>query len=294
MSKGNVGFIGLGLMGSAFTERLVGLGYTVTVHDLDTDKVADAVKRGCVAADNAAAVTSASDIVMVCVISTAAVRDVVLGSGGVVEAGSNDKVLVDFSTTLVEDTRELAGKLAERCGMGFVDAPVSGGPPAAGDGTLAIMTGGSEADMARVESVLADLSSSCTHMGAVGAGQVTKMVNQVVVLNNFVVLAEACALAEANGIDAARVPDALRSGYAGSRFMDVMFPRLVARDFEPAGYARQVLKDLDTVTDLARSVKVPVPMSSQAASLFRILVAKGHAERDALAVLKLFDADETL
>ena len=177
--------------------------------------------------------------------------------------------------------------------MGWVDAPVSGGPPAAAAGTLAIMAGGAEADIARARPVLADLGS-CTHMGPVGAGQTTKMVNQVLVLNNFCILAEALALAEAGGVDAAKIPAALGGGYAGSTMLQKLYPRLVARDFAPAGYAFQALKDLDMLHDLAKALQVPTPMSAQAASLFRILTAKGHGQLDGLAVLKLYDAKERL
>ncbi len=203
------------------------------------------------------------------------------------------KLLVDHSTTEVGTTRAFAQRLRTETGMGWVDAPVSGGPPAAAAGTLAIMAGGSEADLARVQPVLADLGH-VTHMGPLGAGQVTKMVNQVLVLNTYCLLAEALALAEAGGVDAARIPEALGAGYAGSRMLERLYPRLVARDFAPAGYARQVLKDLDMVQGLAKQLNVPTPMSAQAASLYRILVARGQGELDGLAVLKLYDPKERL
>ena len=113
----------------------------------------------------------------------------------------------------------MADELRERTGMGWVDAPVSGGPPAAETGTLAIMTGGSDADIARISPLMGDLASAFTHLGGVGAGQVTKMVNQILVLNNYCVLAEALALAEAAGIDASKIPDALAPGHAGSNYV---------------------------------------------------------------------------
>jgi 3-hydroxyisobutyrate dehydrogenase len=141
--------------------------------------------------------------------------------------------------------------------------------------------------------VLADLGR-CTHMGPLGAGQVTKMVNQVLVLNTYCLLAEALALAEAGGVDAAKIPGALGAGYAGGTMLERLYPRLLARDFAPAGYARQVLKDLDMVQGLAKELSVPTPMSAQAASLYRILVAKGQGDLDGLAVLKLYDPKEDL
>lgn len=287
--KPRLGFIGLGLMGQAFTARLTDCGYQVTGYDIDTAKVEAATRHGVIAAASPAEVAAASDIVLVCVISTDAVRQVVLGDDGIKSAGTADKLIVDHSTSVVSDTKEMAALLLADTGMGWVDAPVSGGPGAARDGSLAIMAGGTEADIARVEPVMADLSASFTRFGDVGAGQVAKMVNQTLVLNNYAVLAEALALAEAGGIDASRIPDALAAGHAGSNMLKAVFPRMIARDFEPLGYARQILKDLDMLHDLAKQLKSPTPMSSQASSLFRILCSKGHEELDGIAVLKLYD-----
>jgi 3-hydroxyisobutyrate dehydrogenase-like beta-hydroxyacid dehydrogenase len=213
----------------------------------------------------------------------------VFGEGGVAAGASPQKILIDHSTTEVETTKRFAARLAET-GMGWIDAPVSGGPPAAEAGSLAIMAGGDDAHLAQAQGLLADLGQ-CTHMGPVGAGQVTKMVNQVLVLTNYCVLAEALSLAEAGGVDAARIPEALGAGYAGSTMLQRLYPRMVARDFAPAGYAFQALKDLDMVHGLAKSLTVPTPMTSQAATLFRILNAKGHDRLDGIAVLKLYDKE---
>jgi 3-hydroxyisobutyrate dehydrogenase-like beta-hydroxyacid dehydrogenase len=293
-AKPSIGFIGLGLMGQAFTKRLIACGYTVTGFDIVADKVEQATRHGVVPATSSAEVTGKSDVVLLCVVSTDAVHEVVFGSGGVVESASADKLLVDHSTTIMESTKAMADALRERSGMGWVDAPVSGGPPAAEAGTLAIMAGGRDSDIARITPLMDDLAGSFTHLGGVGAGQVTKMVNQILVLNNYCVLAEALALAEAAGIDASKIPEALAPGHAGSNLLKAIFPRMIARDFAPAGYARQVLKDLDMVHDMAKVLKVPTPMSSQAASLFRILVSKGHADKDGIAVLKLYDQNDTV
>jgi 3-hydroxyisobutyrate dehydrogenase-like beta-hydroxyacid dehydrogenase len=240
-------------------------------------------------AASAAEVTLASDIVQVCVMSAGDLERAVFGEGGVATAAGAGKILIDHSTTEVETTKRLAARLAET-GMGWIDAPVSGGPPAAEAGSLAIMAGGDDAHLAQVQGLLADLGQ-CTHMGPVGAGQVTKMVNQVLVLTNYCVLAEALSLAEAGGVDAARIPEALGAGYAGSTMLQRLYPRMVARDFAPAGYAFQALKDLDMVQGLAKSLTVPTPMTSQAATLFRILNAKGHGRLDCVAVLKLYDKE---
>ena len=293
-SKPVIGFIGLGLMGHAFTRRLCGLGYTVIGYDLAAEKISAAAAHGIVPAASPAELTARADMVLLCVTSTDGVRHAVFGPEGVAEAGGADKLLVDHSTTIVQASRDMAAELSQKTGMGWVDAPVSGGPPAAASGSLAIMAGGSDAHIARAAPVMADLAAQFTHMGPSGAGQVTKMINQVLVLNNYAVLAEALALAEAGGIDAAKIPQALGAGHAGSNMLQSIYPRMLARDVEPVGYARQVLKDLDMVHDLAKGLGVPTPMSSQAANLYRILNSKDHGELDGIAILKLYDPNDSV
>ena len=291
-SKPKLGYLGLGLMGSQMTKRLIKNGYQVTGFDPDPDKMIGAVATGVIAAASPAEVTRASDIVQACVINTPALTEAMFGPDGIIEGADADKIFLDHSTTIADKTRELAARLRAETGMRWVDAPVSGGPPAAGTGELAIMVGGNDDDVIRVQPVLDTLGHN-THMGPLGTGQVTKMVNQVLVLNNFTLLAEAVTLAKNAGIDPAKVPEALKGGYADSPMFQRFFPRMIERDFDPAGYARQVLKDLDMVVDLAQQTNTPVPMSSQSTALYRVLIAKGHSELDATAILKIYD-DQTL
>lgn len=292
--KPNLGFIGLGLMGQGFTKRLVSCGYQVSGYDLDADKIAMAEKHGVTGAKNPAEVAANSEIVLVCVTSTDGVEQAVFGSGGIAETAREGSVLVDHSTTIVSETKSMADALKKSNGMGWVDAPVSGGPEGAEAGSLAIMAGGDDADIKKAQPVMDDLASAFTVFGPVGSGQVAKMVNQILVLNNYAVIAEALALAEAGGIDASKIPDALATGHAGSNLLKAAFPRMIARDFAPKGYARQILKDLDMLHDLAKGLKSPTPMSSQTASLFRILNSKGHEELDGMAILKLYDQKDTV
>ena len=291
-SKPRLGYLGLGLMGSQMTKRLIKNGYQVTGFDPDSDKMTGAVANGVIAAASPAELTRDRDIVQACVINTPALTEAMFGPNGVVEGGDADKIFLDHSTTIADKTRELAARLRAETGMRWVDAPVSGGPPAAETGELAIMVGGNDDDVIRVQPVLDTLGHN-THMGPLGTGQVTKMVNQVLVLNNFTLLAEAVTLAKNAGIDPAKVPEALKGGYADSPMFQRFFPRMIERDFNPAGYARQVLKDLDMVIDLAQQTNSPVPMSSQSTALYRVLIAKGHSELDATAILKIYD-DQTL
>jgi 3-hydroxyisobutyrate dehydrogenase-like beta-hydroxyacid dehydrogenase len=240
---------------------------------------------------SAAEVTEAADIILVCVINTAAVEDATTGPRGFIAAGGiAGKVCVDVSTTELDATARVAAALALR-GMDFVDAPVSGGPGAAKAGTLAIMAGGSDAAIAKISPLMRDLGTF-THMGGVGTGQATKLVNQTIVLTNYCVLAEALRLAQAYGVDAAKIPEALKSGFAGSNMLGPIFPQMLAEDFKPRGFARQVLKDLEMLQAAARERHLAMLMASQALTLYRLLNASGKSELDAASVVSLYPREE--
>lgn len=282
-----IGFVGLGLMGSGFTKRLIATGHEVTGYDPDPARMREAAERGVATVASAADVAKASEIILVCVINTAAVEDVVLGPRGVVAAGDiAGKVVVDHSTAEIKATLRIATEL-QKANASFVDAPVSGGPGAAETGTLAIMAGGPDAAIARIAPVMKDLGQ-LTHMGGVGAGQATKLVNQTIVLTNYCVLAEALRLTEAYGVDTGKIPQALAPGHAGSNLLPVLFPRMAAEDFSPRGYVRQVLKDLEMLHAAAAEEHVAMPMAAQALTLFRLLYASGRSELDAGAVATLY------
>ena len=287
MTAKPIGFIGLGLMGQGFTRRLAEKGYSVVGFDIDPAKVAAAAAWGVKPASSAAEVAQACDTILNCVINTAAVEDAAVGPRGVLAAGKVDgKIFVDHSTTELEATKRVAAALAAR-GMMFVDAPVSGGPGAAATGTLAIMAGGSETAIAAIASLMRDLGTM-THMGPVGTGQATKLVNQTLVLTNYCVLAEALRLAQSYGVDARKIPQALKTGHAGSNLLAAAFPQMIDEDFVPRGFARQVLKDLEMLQAAARDQHLAMPMASQALTLYRLLVAGGKSELDATAVVSLY------
>ena len=285
-----IGLIGLGLMGSGFTKRLIATGHAVTGYDPDAARTEAAVRLGISAAASAAEVAQAADIILMCVINTAAVEDATLGPRGIAAGDITSKIVVDHSTTEIKATLRIAEQLTARRAS-FVDAPVSGGPGAAESGTLAIMAGGVADAIARIAPVMAHLGQM-THMGGAGAGQATKLVNQTIVLTNYCVRAEALRLAEAYGVDVGKIPQALAPGHAGSNLLPVAFPRMAAADFAPRGYARQVLKDLEMLQAAAADEHVAMPMAAQALTLYRLLVASGHSELDAGAVVTLYPRRE--
>ena len=293
MGPALIGCIGLGLMGEAMTRRLIEVGFRMAGYDIAPAKMAAAAQRGVRACASPAEVAEAADIVLLSVSTTAAVEEIVLGRGGIVEAGRlAGKVLLDLSTTEIETTKRVAAALAAATAMSFVDAPVSGGPGAAASGTLAIMAGGDAEVVARIKPMLDQLGHA-THVGPVGSGQAAKLVNQTLVLANYCVIAEALRLAQAYGVDPRRLPEALAPGHAGSNLLPVLFERMVAGDFSPRGYARQVLKDLEMLREAAGARGLSMPMTAQALTLFRLLIAQGKGELDGSAILTLYPQPQT-
>ena len=289
-TKPRLGYIGLGLMGAPMTRRLLEAGYTVAVWNRSADKAKPLVAKGAAAATSPRAVAEKADIVMMCLTAAPAVREVVFGTDGLAEAKGAGKRLVDFSSMRPDLTREWAAELRRKNGMGWVDAPVSGGVPGAENGTLAIMGGGEQADFDAVKDVVAHLSARFTLMGPSGAGQTTKLVNQIVVSATIMTLAEAFAFAERAGIDPARIPEALKGGWADSLPMQIFGPRFAKKQLEPKlGDLAIMVKDLDTVADVARAVGAPLPMSGTGLQLMRLMMARGHGEDCLTAVCKLFE-----
>lgn len=278
-----IGFIGLGLMGAGFTQRLVATGHRVIGTDADPAKIRDAAAWQVEPASSPAEIAASAETIFICVTTSQAVREV--ASALVAAGGLSGKTVIDVSTTEMGITKEIAAAFAG-AGAVFLDAPVSGGPPAAEAGTLAIMVGGEAAGFEAARAVLDHLGLA-THMGGTGAGQATKLVNQALCLTNYVIVAEGLRLAEAYGVDAARIPAALAPGLGNSAVLQAIFPRMVAKDYAPRGYARQVLKDLELVHEATRAQHLPMPMLSQALMLFRMMVSQGKSELDGAGIVTL-------
>ena len=288
-SKSKTGYIGVGLMGLPMAKRLLSLGYSVRAYDIAPGQIATAVKAGAQAASSAADAVRGADLVLLNLPTPDAVEAAVFGENGVASTLKPPQLLIDFSTNKVHQTKAFARRLREMTGAGWIDAPVSGGPPASGSGTLTVMAGGEAAEIARARPLFADVAGNFTHMGPSGAGMATKMLNQLIVGSGHAVMAEAVVLAEAAGIDPARLPECLAGGLADSPLLQRLYPRMVARDFAPQGYVRQLLKDLEMVNEFAGALKAPTPMMSEALTLYRMLAHLGHTELDTAALLKLYE-----
>jgi len=283
-----LGYLGLGMMGFPMTRRLIDAGYHVTVWNRSAGKAAALVEAGARLATRPCEVAAGADIVFMCLTDAAAVEEVVFGPDGLATVSGRGKLVVDFSSIHPDAARSIAARLKAKNGMGWIDAPVSGGTKGAEEGTLAVMAGGDAADIEKVRPVVLAMARRLTHMGPTGAGQTTKLCNQVIVGCAMAVLAEAARLAVNAGIDANKLPEALAGGFADSIPLQLFVPRMAAGIHSPPlGHIATMLKDLDTVVEVARDTSSPVPMAALAAQLFRMAKAARGGDADALEIYKL-------
>ncbi|WP_300657161.1 NAD(P)-dependent oxidoreductase [Pseudomonas sp.] len=286
-------FAGIGLMGLPMTRRLLAAGYPLSVWNRSPDKCLPLLELGAQRAQTPAELCTDAGMVMLCLANTEVVREVVFGPGGIVEGARPGQLLVDFSSLEPAATRAMAAELEQRCGMRWVDAPVSGGTPGAEAGSLAIMAGGREEDVERARPVLAHLGQRLTRMGDVGAGQVTKLCNQMIVACNALVIAEVVALAEQAGVDASLLAPALAGGFADSKPLQILAPQMASSQFEPIKWhVRTLLKDLDSAIKLSREIGSAIPLSGLAAQLMRLHGSQGNLQRDPATLVQLYREGE--
>jgi 3-hydroxyisobutyrate dehydrogenase len=274
-----IGVVGLGTMGAAMARNLLRAGHAVTTWNRTPGKAATLVEAGAQEAGSLPQLAGAADIVIVCVSDTPDVESVLFGTPGLASALPRGSLVVDCSTISPAATHEIARRLAEG-GIGFIDAPMSGGSEGARNATLTFFVGGSEADVARARPVLEAMGRSITHFGPAGSGQAVKAVNQVVLAGAYLGVAEGMVLALKAGLDPAAVADALGGGAAQSWVLANRSGRMIANDY-PLGFRTSLhLKDLSIALDLARGLGATLPVAALAAQLEAGLVAKGRGDED--------------
>lgn len=283
----NIALIGAGAMGGAIGARLVETGSRLTVFDLDPVKLAELVAKGARAANSAATAASGATEVIISLNSARIVDLAVFGPAGVAEGARRGTLIIDMSSIDPEATRNLAGKAAER-GLAWVDSPFSGGIPRAAPGQLTLMQGGTPEAVARAQAILAQVASQQTHMGPVGAGQTTKLINQVLCGLGFLAVADATQLAQDVGVDAAKIPLALRGGRADSAILQKYMPRFVTRDYHRTGRINNMVKDINGALDLTRRSNTAMPLTALCAEAHRMLTASGLGGEDQAALMEFF------
>jgi len=284
-----IGFIGLGLMGGPMVSRLLAENYSVIVWNRTPEKAQTLVEEGARCATDIAELVRDVDVVMMCLSDTAAVEGLVFGAHGVAQYGASGKILIDFSSIDPLATKEFATRLHQQCEMQWIDAPVSGGTGGAKAGTLIIMAGGRVDCLESVREVFDPLCSRLTHMGEVGAGQMTKLCNQMVVACNALVIAEMMALGRSAGVDVGRLPEALAGGFADSIPFQILAPQMAVHDFTLKWKVATLLKDIDGAVQMAEKLQSETPMSRKGCDLLRACAKGGNGDRDLSSLITMYE-----
>ena len=283
-----IGFIGLGLMGRHMARNLKAAGADMVVHNRSTAPQDELVADGMTGASSPAEVGKQAKTVILMLTDTPAVEAVLLGAGGLASGLGKGSLVIDMGTTAVLPTRKFA-EIVWETGAEYVDAPVSGGTLGAESGTLTIMAGGADAAMARAMPVLSAMGARVTHVGDIGAGQVAKAANQVIVGLTIGAVSEALALAKHAGVDPGRVREALKGGFADSRILEVHGERMVTGDFTPGGKCTTQRKDMQQALDLAFEIGLELPATDLGRDLYDRVIAHGWGDLDHAALFKLID-----
>jgi len=283
-----IGYAGMGIMGRGMADCLLRDGHDVTVWNRTPERTDDLVGAGAAVAGTPEELAATCDIVMMCVSDTPDVEAVTLGNNGLIHSLGAGKLVVDHSTISASATRKLATAVAET-GAAWVDAPVSGGSEGAVKGTLSVMVGGDAADVARARPYMESYGSSITHVGPIGAGQMVKQVNQVLVVVNGLAVSEALLLAKAGGLDLDATIEAVKGGGAGSWMLANRGPQIVDRDWRPGFTIDLQQKDLRLVLESADELAVPLPATSLVFQMYRALQRRGLGHEGNHALVKALE-----
>ena len=283
-----IGFIGLGIMGSPMAKNLLKAGHEIVVFDIMKDNVADLVASGAKAAVSSKAVAEECKMIITMLPNSPHVKTVVCGKDGVLEGATEGTILVDMSSIAPLASQEIARLCVEK-GVKMLDAPVSGGEPKAIDGTLSIMVGGDKEVFSEVYDILMIMGGSAVYCGDLGAGNTTKLANQVIVALNIAAVAEAFTLSTKAGVDPKLVFDAIKGGLAGSTVMNAKAPMIMGGNFEPGFKIDLHIKDLNNALDTGHGVGSPLPLTSMVMEMMQTLRADGLGQNDHSAIAKYYE-----
>lgn len=283
-----VGFIGLGLMGKPMARNLMRAGYPLTIHNRSRGPVDELAAEGATPATSPKEVAEQVDVVITCLPDSPDVEQVTLGSNGITEGGRPGLTVIDMSTIAPGVAVRIADELAER-DIHWLDAPVSGGDIGAQQGTLAIMVGGDEAVFQDCLDLFQAMGQNIVHVGGAGAGQVTKVCNQIIAAGTIAAMSEALVLAAKAGADVERVIEAIRGGAARCWALEVRAPQILRRELEPGFKAYMQYKDLNIVLDAGKTYQVALPVTGTVRELYTAMLAAGRGELDTSAVVTVLE-----
>jgi 2-hydroxy-3-oxopropionate reductase len=283
-----VGFIGLGIMGKPMSKNLIKAGYQLVVFNRSKSAVDELVAAGAETSEGPKALAAQVDIIITMLPDSPQVKEVVLGEGGVIEGAKRGAVVIDMSSIAPLVSREIAAKLNEE-GVAMLDAPVSGGEPKAIDGTLSVMVGGKQEVFDRCCPVLKAMASSVVLTGDIGAGNVTKLANQIIVALNIAAMSEALVLAAKAGVQPELVYQAIRGGLAGSAVLDAKAPLVMDRKFNPGFRINLHMKDLKNALETSHKIGVPLPLTAAMMEMMQALQVDGLGEADHCSLIRYYE-----
>ncbi len=283
-----VGFIGLGIMGRPMSKNLVKAGHELVVFDFNKEAVEDLVSCGAEAAQTGKEVAEKCEVVIIMVPNSPHVRAAVLGENGVAEGAHKGSVVIDMSSIDPTESKAIGAEL-EKMGIDMLDAPVSGGEPKAIDGTLSVMVGGKKELFDKYYDLLMVMAGSVVYVGELGAGNVAKLANQIVVAVNIAAVSEALTFAKKAGADPELVYQAIRGGLAGSTVMDAKAPMMLERNFKPGFRIELHIKDLNNALNAAHAISSPVPLTAQLMEMMQFLKSEGCDKEDHSSIVKYYE-----
>ncbi|MDD5603121.1 MAG: 2-hydroxy-3-oxopropionate reductase [Eubacteriales bacterium] len=283
-----IGFIGLGIMGKPMARNLMKAGYKLIVFDIKRGPVEELAAEGALAAVSAADVAERCSIIITMLPNSPHVKEAVTGKGGILESAAPGTIIVDMSSISPIAAKEVHDA-CKAAGVKMIDAPVSGGEPKAVDGTLSIMAGGEKEVFDEVRDILLKMGSSAVLCGGIGAGNTTKLANQVIVALNIAAMSEALMLGVKAGVDPEVIYSAIRGGLAGSTVLDAKAPMVVKGNFKPGFRIDLHIKDLQNAIDTGHAVGAPLPLSAYAMEMMQTLKADGYGQEDHSAIARYYE-----
>ncbi|MFF2446456.1 2-hydroxy-3-oxopropionate reductase [Neobacillus sp. NPDC058068] len=288
MNMKKIGFIGLGIMGKPMSMNLIKAGYQLIVSDFNKEAAKELEQLGAEVESTPKAIAEKSDIVITMLPNSPQVKEVALGENGLIDGAREGLIYIDMSSIAPAASQEVYRALVEK-GVDMLDAPVSGGEPKAIDGTISVMVGGKKEVFEQSKEVLAAMAGSVVHVGEIGAGNVTKLANQVIVALNIAAVSEAFVLAQKAGVNPEAVFEAIRGGLAGSTVLEAKAPMMLDRNFKPGFRVNLHIKDLTNALETSHEFGAPTPLTAAVLEMMYALKVDGHELDDHSGLLKYYE-----
>jgi 2-hydroxy-3-oxopropionate reductase len=283
-----IGFIGLGIMGKPMAKNLLKAGYSLVVYDVNPAPVKELAAAGVETASSAKEVAQKTDVIITMLPNSPHVKAAVMGPNGILEGAKPGRIIVDMSSIAPLAAKEISAKAAEK-GVEMLDAPVSGGEPKAIDGTLSIMVGGKKEIFEKCQEFLNKMGTSIVLCGDIGAGNTTKLANQIIVALNIAAMSEALVLATKAGVNPETIYKAIRGGLAGSTVLEAKVPMVLSGNFKPGFRIELHIKDLANALDTAHELGVPLLLTSQVMEIMQALKVDGKAGNDHSGIVQFYE-----